>query len=427
MICAKAIKYDITVYVTGIDMSSAFNTIDRSKLLNITKYIVTEDEQRMLRVLLSNTKLHVRVYGAETQSFILNVGSPQGDSISGPFFNVYLEFSLKKVRTKVNELHNSDHTYATTVTEQDSTQDHQYVLHQPTGIPSEATYADDHDDITLDQSRARIYNDIVKNELAKEDLFVNDSKTEHTVIKKGNKVTEKWRTVTKLGSQLGDSEDISRRKQLSCAAMKSVKQLWVRRSLTSQAKRIGLYNSLVKSILSHNLKVCAFTETDQEQLDAFHRRQLRRVLGIFWPHRIRNRNLYKKTGTKPLSVEITQARWSYLGHVLRMDAGAPARQAMAYYFEDETAPKIKGRKRTTIVDTINNDIIRAKTFYISKQVNKPPDRQIPLNINPVHNPIDLHNIQLIATDRLCWKRISEIIVASAYDKIARRHNLEFTS
>ena len=42
----------------------------------------------------------------------------------------------------------------------------------------------------------------------KDDLFVNDSKTEHTVIKKGNKVTEKWRTVTKLGSQLGDSEDI---------------------------------------------------------------------------------------------------------------------------------------------------------------------------------------------------------------------------
>ena len=61
MICAKAIKYDITVYVTGIDMTSAFDTIDRSKLLNITKYIVTEDEQRMLRVLLSNTKLNVRV------------------------------------------------------------------------------------------------------------------------------------------------------------------------------------------------------------------------------------------------------------------------------------------------------------------------------------------------------------------------------
>ena len=86
--------------------------------------------------------------------------------------------------------------------------------------------------------------------LLKKICLSNDSKTEHTVIKKGNKVTEKWRTVTKLGSQLGDSEDISRRKQLS----KSVKQLWVRRSLTSQAKRIGLYNSLVKSILSHNLK-----------------------------------------------------------------------------------------------------------------------------------------------------------------------------
>ncbi|GFS10895.1 RNA-directed DNA polymerase from mobile element jockey-like [Elysia marginata] len=44
-------------FITGIDMSSAFDTIDRHLLLNILKNIIREDEQRITRYLLSNTEL----------------------------------------------------------------------------------------------------------------------------------------------------------------------------------------------------------------------------------------------------------------------------------------------------------------------------------------------------------------------------------
>ena len=90
-IAAKAQEQEITVYVTEIDMSSAFDTIYRDKLLEITEEIIDSDEMRILRVLLSDTTLEVDVKDANVTQFESNIGSPQGDSISGPLFTVYLE------------------------------------------------------------------------------------------------------------------------------------------------------------------------------------------------------------------------------------------------------------------------------------------------------------------------------------------------
>ena len=44
-------------------------------------------------------------------------------------------------------------------------------------------------------------------------------KTQHTQIEQGNNDTELWRNAKKLGSLLGDKEDINRRKQLSIIRM----------------------------------------------------------------------------------------------------------------------------------------------------------------------------------------------------------------
>jgi hypothetical protein len=67
-----------------------------------------------------------------------------------------------------------------------------------------------------------------------------------------------------------------------------------------------------------------------------HRRQLRRILGISWPHRISNTRLYEMTGEKPVSLFVTQQRWRLFGHVLRSHPESPANKAMQYFFEPVT-------------------------------------------------------------------------------------------
>ena len=66
--------------------SSAFNAIWRDKLIEITEESLEEDKMRMLRVLLTDTNLEIKIQGADRKPFQSNIGSPQGDAVSGHLF-----------------------------------------------------------------------------------------------------------------------------------------------------------------------------------------------------------------------------------------------------------------------------------------------------------------------------------------------------
>ena len=87
---AKTQIQDITIFITGIDMSSAFDTIYRDELIKTAEEILDEDELRILSTLLAETTLEVRIENAQSDTFESNIGSPQGDSISGPLFTLHL-------------------------------------------------------------------------------------------------------------------------------------------------------------------------------------------------------------------------------------------------------------------------------------------------------------------------------------------------
>ena len=65
-IAAKIQKEDTKVFITGLDMSSAFDTIIREDLIKVLENILHEDEVRMVRMLLSNTTLDIKISGVDT-------------------------------------------------------------------------------------------------------------------------------------------------------------------------------------------------------------------------------------------------------------------------------------------------------------------------------------------------------------------------
>ena len=82
-----------------IDMSAAIDTINRHELLNILESILEEDELRLIRFLLSNTFISLKVNGTEERlSFLSNTGTPQGDSLSLLLFIIYPEHALRHLR-----------------------------------------------------------------------------------------------------------------------------------------------------------------------------------------------------------------------------------------------------------------------------------------------------------------------------------------
>ena len=370
---AKVIKSKMSIKITGIDMSAAFDTVNRQKLINILETILDEDELRIIQFLLSNTTISIRVNGAtKPMPFVSNIGVPQGDGLSPVLFTIYLEAALREVRVDLNA----------------------------ENLPTELAYADDVDFVS---ETNHINVDNIQQKLSGFNLNVNTDKTELTILKrKESKVDEDWRLTKKVGSLLGDTEDIERRKALSNVALNKLFNIWIRKDKIKLKTRIRLYKTLVKSVLIYNCGTWGVTQAEEERLNAFHRKQLKRIMGIFYPTKISNKALYKKAGEKPLSDTMRRARWRLFGHILRRNSNIPANVAMQFYFKDQSSG-FRGRPRTTLPVVLNKDLMKFQN-HIKKKREYRSYRNLRLEKSE-----DLERIRLIAQDRDKWKKLIMII------------------
>ena len=251
-------------------MSSAFDAIRRDTLINIVKNFHDEDEVRMIQLLLSNTTLDIRINKVETEPFNSNMGSPQGDALSSVFFDIYFEESLRKVRNFRHEMKNN--------------KDDEENGNTPLSfLPQEAIYADDVGFMTTNENEKNIITDKIGEILLRDNFKVNNSKTEQIEIFRN---TERWRTVKKLGSLLGDTEDMQRRKKLSIASLNRLNNIWFKKDHISEQLCLKLYRTLVKPVLLYNSSTWGMTQKETKGLNAFHRQQLRKLIGKTYPNKI---------------------------------------------------------------------------------------------------------------------------------------------
>ena len=192
------------------------------------------------------------------------------------------------------------------------------------------------------------------------DLIVNESKTELKHVERDkDRVAEEWRVTRKLGSLLGDREDVNRQIQLSTAAFIRLWSLWVRGSMVNEQARVRIYNAFILPIICYNSGTWALPQAELNKLESHHRRQLRRVIGVVYPAKIRNSSLYQRTGTEPLGMVILKARWRLFGHTLRMGENTPARLAMAAYFTRMVSePCWRGRPPICLPQVLHKDLTR---------------------------------------------------------------------
>ena len=87
----------------------------------------------------------------------------------------------------------SDHTYSRPVPE-------------TFNLPEDIVYADDTDFIANNLQRKEAIVKAVEKVFPSRNLKLNAGKTEHTTLERGDRNTESWRYVKKVGSVLGDAE-----------------------------------------------------------------------------------------------------------------------------------------------------------------------------------------------------------------------------
>ena len=150
---------------------------------------------------------------------------------------------------------------------------------------------------------------------------ISPAKTEFITIGSENTHTECMSEIKKLGTLLDDEEEWNRRKVLSWQTLNKLEKIWRNKIMKVEVKRL-VYKTYVESILLYNSLTWATNKTFEYKIDAFHRRQLRWILNIRYPNRIRNEELYFRIDERELSITIAERRKKHLGHAFRRKKAA---------------------------------------------------------------------------------------------------------
>ncbi|XP_078661532.1 uncharacterized protein LOC144905665 [Branchiostoma floridae x Branchiostoma belcheri] len=304
------------IHILGIDLSRAFDTVDRARLISVLKDVLDDnDSVRMIQALLTDTTLAVRVRGESAPYFHATVGSPQGDSLSPQLFNVYYEAALRDLRKSSPPIPAEDKRLK---------------------LATETQYADDLDFISTSSHHLEDIHQEPMKVLPEWRLQANASKTERVhICHRKDREEEEWRTKKSVGSRLGIAEDIEERIQLANLAMKKIWHMWASKHISLELK-IKLFHVYVISVMLYNAGTWGLTEKLAYKIDTWHRKQLRRMAGYFHPNHISNSKLYAKCQVPPLQNQVHRRRWSLFGHVLRMPLDSSPQKVLSVAFSKKT-------------------------------------------------------------------------------------------
>ena len=155
-------------------MSKAFDTIDRSRLLNILKARgISEDNVTLIKILLNNTSLQVKQGENIAREFKTNRGVPQGDGLSPILFTLYLDEALKEIDREIDKPSTIDESSMIAL------HDHDYAKRYRSCLRSHLEYADDVDFLCDSEEEAKEIIQIAKNVPMKYNLTINEAKTDN--------------------------------------------------------------------------------------------------------------------------------------------------------------------------------------------------------------------------------------------------------
>lgn len=400
---AMSERYQERIHISGIDLSKAFDCLDRKKLIDILiQYnLCTEDEIRMITYLLAETKIQIKIGQDIGEKFSTTIGTPQGDALSPILFLIYMEHIMRTFPTReymtareITFAYADDINFAYIDTDMNRTARHRDEELFRVQEGCECAACRSHRMEPKLEEHMRNYN-----------MNMNVDKTEHHELIPGRKTT-----LTILKSNIDREKELKYRKSQAANSFNAMHKIWLRGTPITTETKIRLYNSCVKSRLLYNAGATTYTQVQMDQLDAFHRSQLRRLLGIYYPRHIGNRELYEQTKTEPISIEVLRLRWTALGHNLRLPKETPANRAMIQHFQRRTnnsevirKATRRGRLLTTIPRLLDKEL-----KFLSDQA-----RIDHFNISTLTTSHDLEILRLKAQNRVNWMKGVEA-VTSAY-------------
>jgi len=205
------------------------------------------------------------------------------------------------------------------------------------------------------------------------------SLTQPIAVAQGNiEYVERFTYLGSVISRDGDVEaDINTRFAKAAAVFRRLDNVW-RSSTLSLKIKLDLYTSLIISTAIYASETWKSTARIRQQLDVFHHRNLRKILGITWKDHVTNMEVLSRTGQRRLQDIVAERRLRMAGHIIRMPPGRPANHAMSW--TPRGSGRRRGRPTKTWRSTFKEDLV---------------DRGV-----------DWNSVRAVATDRSRWRTLA---------------------
>ena len=410
-------RYQERCWILGLDLSKAFDCLDREELLRIFEVEVgaTQDEMRILRVLLANTSLRVRISKETGASFTTTIGTPQGDALSPLLFLIYLEFITRTFDQRFPRaprpgdlrLQYADDTHAAF-----------YDTTKPSDLPTLEGPCTRPCQFDCYRCRGNYITEHLPAVMAEKNMTMNAGKTEHHLLDREHRPTQNFQ---QLGTNINQDIEVATRTRKALGAMRAYYRIWLQKNPISIKTKTRLFNSTVLPHIVQNIHAVPIQRTQADALDVLHRKLYRRVAGVFWPKHLGNTAVYKMGHCLPISVEIIYRRWRFLGHLLRLRADAPARKAMELFYiarfpGHPARLKHRGHPFTSLPGLLDEEfkLLGRRRFELTGGALH--------GIGEITQLKHINRLSVLAADRAKWRTLVEAVKEAALSRWRRREN-----
>jgi len=128
----------------------------------------------------------------------------------------------------------------------------------------------------------------------------------------------------------------------------------------SMQTKLCTFNTNVKAVLLYGCETWKNSKCITAKLQVFINKCLRKILRIFWPDQITNKELWKLTKQSRIDFQISKRKWGWLGHTLRKMSKDIARQALEW---NPQGKRGSGRPRNTWRRTVLEEAKRVKKTW----------------------------------------------------------------
>ena len=385
----KSREQNRKLYVAFIDLSKAFDSVDRNLLWKVLQqYGCTKHFTKLLESLHNGMTARIKIGEDLSEPFAVTRGVKQGCVLAPVIFNIYVQCVTHLLSKALDEDLQITLNYRTDRNLFDAKKLKAKTKIQQTRL-LELQYADDCALVADSPNVLQTVLTFVTKFYRKLGLNINIGKTEvmelttphisrsPTIFEIDGIPLKLVPTFKYLGSHISSNchldDELSYRIGQATRAYGRLSHKVFHNKNISLSTKVMVYNAMVLSSLLYGSETWTLYHHQTRMLESFHMRCLRRILGVTWKNRIPNTEILQKTASVSINNILNRSHLRWLGHVIRMNDSRLPKQLL--YGELSTGTRSVGRPIKRYKDA-TQQVLRACSINSKDLETTAADRKV---------------------------------------------------